>query len=171
MPAKTNPIPKEKRSELTDLLIKGARNEDAAKAVDLPLNRVTYFRAKLVAAGVVERQRTRRTKAAIAADLAAKAKAKARAMKPATPVLKASKLPKAVEEPVVAPATLFPEFTGAPEPIFNAEEVTTATLPFETQDLTNVLGDMFVFRINNMEVQISDATRVHVQKGMIEIKY
>ena len=41
----------------------------------------------------------------------------------------------------------------------------------QTPDLTNVVGQTFVFRINNMDVQVSDARKVHVQKGMIEIKY
>jgi hypothetical protein len=119
-------IMKEKRKQLTELFIAGARTQDAAKKVDISIGRATYFRTKLVSAGVIDRKRTRRNKVT------------------AAPVVKTT--------PTV-------------------EAVTLAKIASQTPDLTPVLGEAFVFRINNMEVQISDARKVHVKKGMIEIKY
>jgi hypothetical protein len=135
---KNNSISKETRQQLTELFISGARNQDAADAVNISLGRANYFRTKLVAAGVIDRKRNKRTKAAMAAAAVAKIKT--------------------VKTPASKPTSI-------------AEDVAAPSFPVETPDLTAVLGNMFVFRINNMEVQISEANKVHVKKGMIEIKY
>ena len=119
---RTSSISKEKRQQLSELFIKGTRTADAATAVDVSFNMAHYFRTKLVSAGVIERKRTRRTKATTTA-------------------------------------------------ITTAKPVATTQSSLSTQDLSSVVGDSFVFRINNMDIKISDAKKVHVQKGMIEIKY
>lgn len=124
--SKTNSIMQEKRKQLTELFITGARTQDAAKKVDISVGRATYFRTKLVAAGVIDRKRTRKNKVATV--------------------------------PVVKPTP-------------KVKTATSAKPAVQAPDLTPVIGTAFVFRINNMEVQISDASKVHVKKGMIEIKY
>ena len=105
---------KEIKKQLTALFIAGVSNKDAAKKANISIGKVSYFRRKLVVAGIIEPLRRRKTR-------------KNNLFK--TPIIK------------------------------------------QKLNITSIQDDIVFFRINQMDVKISEAKNVHVGKGMIEIKY
>jgi hypothetical protein len=130
MPQQINSLPKEKVQKITELLLAGQRNKDVAAAVDVSLGRVSYLRAKMINAGIMDRVRQRRSKR---------------------------------NSPVTKTKTLSVPNTTV---VNNVHDFT----PVETV-VTPVTSGTTIFRINNLEVKISDAAKVHVKNGVIEIKY
>ena len=136
-------LSQEKKKDLTDLLLSGITTKEAAALTETTLGRASAVRAKLVDAGIMARRRKSRMRSK---------------QKPTT---------KAVVHNAVI-ATPIADAVKAAKVVASAE----ASKQSFTPDLTPVLGtEGFIFRINNMEVQISDAQKVHVKKGVLEIKF
>lgn len=137
-------LSQEKKKDLTDLLLSGITTKEAAALTETTLGRAGAVRAKLVDAGILVRKR----------------KTKTRTRK------------------TTKPTAYTPGMTATTDRITETVKQARSTVAVKksatqyTPDLTPVVGtDGFIFRINNMEVKISEATKVHVKKGVLEIKF
>lgn len=137
-------LSQEKKKDLTDLLLSGITVKEAASLTETTLGRANAIRAKLVDAGIIARKRRSRTKT----------------------------------RKTTKPVAHVPAMTAATDRIIETVKQARSSVSVKksaTQyapDLSPVLGtEGFVFRINELEVNISQAKKVHIKKGLVEITY
>ena len=136
-------LSQEKKKDLTDLLLSGITVKETATLTETTIGRVNAIRAKLVDAGILARKRKSRTKT----------------------------------RKTTAPAMNLTEIHAATDRITETvkqarSSVSVKKTALQVPDLSPVLGtESFVFRINELEVNISQAKKVHIKKGLVEITF
>jgi hypothetical protein len=136
-------LSQEKKKDLTDLLLSGITVKETAALTETTLGRVNAIRAKLVDAGILARKRRSRTKS----------------------------------RKTTAPAMNLSEMRAATDRITETvkqarSSVSVKKTVAQAPDLSPVLGtEGFVFRINELEVNILQAKKVHIKRGLVEITF
>lgn len=135
-------LSQEKKKDLTDLLLSGITIKEAASLTETTIGRASAIRAKLVDAGIIARKRRSKVKT------------------------------KKTIKPVVYVPGMTATTDRITETLKNARSSVSVKKTALTPDLAPILGtEGFVFRINELEVNISQARKVHIKKGLVEITY